>query len=558
MNNQSIQDFDVIILGAGINGAGLYKDLCINGLKCLIVDKADFGSGTSAAPSRLIHGGIKYLETAEFRLVAQSTLERNLLLKNAPHFVKPLPTFIPVFSWFKGSFAALRTMMGSTTAPRSRGAALIKIGMSIYDFYGSRQRVMPKHKFLSRAAALKSMPQITPRITAGGIYYDAKITHPERLVYELIQDGLNTNQNNAAYNYMTLEKTSKGCLHFKSDHGRFLTARAPLIINAAGPWIDHVNQKLGVETKMIGGTKGSHILIDHPDLIKSLDGKMIYFEADDGRICLVYEYHGLALIGSTDIKANNPDEVVCLDDEIEYFLNSMQSLLPGFKFARGQIVYSYSGIRPLPASNVEQAGLISRDHSAPIIEKNDQQPFAIISLIGGKWTTFRGFAEEVANLIFERLKKPRSQSTQNLAIGGGKNYPKTDTDIQFWIEQQMERSHFSRERIKNLLNRYGMTAEAIISHIIATPHDRPIEGLPQMSTAEIDWIARHENIVHLGDIVMRRTTLAVEGKVSKAILQDIAVILANVLGWDQTRQNNEVSTLMHSLEKFHHTHFKAK
>ncbi len=127
------ESFDVVILGAGINGAGLFRDLCLQGVRCLIVDKADFGSGTSAAPSRLIHGGVKYLETGELRLVAESTLERNLLLRNAPHCVEPLPTFIPTFSLAKGAWAALRTLIGSTTAPRSRGALLIKIGLLMYD-----------------------------------------------------------------------------------------------------------------------------------------------------------------------------------------------------------------------------------------------------------------------------------------------------------------------------------------------------------------------------------------------------------------------------------------
>jgi glycerol-3-phosphate dehydrogenase len=138
------EDIDVLILGAGINGAGLFRDLCEQGLRVVVMDKADFGSGTSAAPSRLIHGGIKYLETGEFRLVAQSTLERNLLLRNAPHCVRPLPTVIPIFSWLKGIPAALRTLAGSTTAPRSRGAVLIKIGLALYDLYGARHRVMPR------------------------------------------------------------------------------------------------------------------------------------------------------------------------------------------------------------------------------------------------------------------------------------------------------------------------------------------------------------------------------------------------------------------------------
>jgi glycerol-3-phosphate dehydrogenase len=165
---QSKGEVDVLIIGAGVNGAGLFRDLCEQGVDCLIIDKADFGSGTSAAPSRLIHGGLKYFETGEFRLVAQSTLERNLLLRNAPHLVHPLLTIIPILSWTRGVFAALRTLLGSKTAPRSRGAVLIKIGLQMYDYYGAKRRVMPKHAMVSRAQALKDIPSLTPAVVGGG------------------------------------------------------------------------------------------------------------------------------------------------------------------------------------------------------------------------------------------------------------------------------------------------------------------------------------------------------------------------------------------------------
>ncbi len=361
-------DVDVVILGAGINGAGLFRDLCAQGINCLIVDKADFGSGTSAAPSRLIHGGLKYLETGEFGLVAQSTLERNLLLKNAPHYVSPLPTVIPIFSWGKGMWAALRTLLGSTSAPRSRGAILIKIGLMIYDFYGSRHRVMPRHRLVGRSKALRDMPALTGSIVATGTYYDAKISHPERLVVELIADGLGANAGSSAANYTSLISASNGVLTFKRDNGGAFSLRPKLVVNAAGPWIDHVNAALGAPSKMIGGTKGSHILLKHDALVQSLAGRMLYFEADDGRICLVYDYLGKALVGSTDLPADNPDTVRCEPEEIDYLLESVRTLLPGMNFERDQIVYAYSGIRPLPSSDASVPGLISRDHSAPVAE----------------------------------------------------------------------------------------------------------------------------------------------------------------------------------------------
>ncbi len=544
------QGVDVLVLGAGINGAGLFRDLCEQGVNCLIVDKADFGSGTSSAPSRLIHGGLKYLETGEFGLVAQSTLERNLLLKNAPHNVEPLPTFIPVFSWSKGITAALRTLFGSTTAPRSRGAVLIKIGLALYDYFGARERVMPRHRFLLKETATKEMPYITPEIVAGGIYHDAKVSQPERLVYELVSDGLRANPKSAAANFTTLAFAENGVIGFEGPEGVKFTVRPKIVINAAGPWIDRVNAALGKPTKMIGGTKGSHILLDHPKLVESLNGRMIYFEADDGRICLVYDYHGLALVGSTDIPSNDPDNVRCDDHETDYFIDSLRSLLPSLQFDRSQIVYSYSGIRPLPASKASEPGLISRDHSAPVIEPEADRPFTIISLVGGKWTTFRGFAEEVADKVLGRFGRMRVKSTRNLSIGGGRDYPPDDRACAAWVAKYAGETGLSAKRIETLLRRYGTTALPIVRAEAGTD----VTMLPDtdtVSTTEIAWIARNELVVHLADVVLRRTTLAIDGALTIANVAAIADILASQLGWDEPRKMVEIETVTQELAVRH-------
>ena len=545
----TVEAFDVIVLGAGINGAGLFRDLCLQGLKCLIVDKADFGSGTSAAPSRLIHGGIKYLETGELGLVAQSTLERNLLLRNAPHCVEALPTFIPSFSLTKGAFAALRTLLGSTTAPRSRGALLIKIGLALYDLYGARHRVMPKHQFFFRRKALEEMPAITPRIVAGGIYYDAKISRPERLVWELVRDGLDASPASRAMNDTTLLGQDDGVLRLRDPRGGEQRARAGIVVNGAGPWIDHVNDTLGVSGKLIGGTKGSHILLKHPELVESLKGRMIYFEADDGRICLVYDFLGLALVGSTDIKADNPDTVRCEEDEIDYFLASLRSLLPALQFGREQIVYTYSGIRPLPASDASQPGLISRDHSAPVAEPAEGRPFSVISLVGGKWTTFRGFAEEVADTILSRLGRDRAVSTQMLPIGGGRGFPVEAAERRAWISGRAAKSGLPEARVEALLARYGTTADAVLAHIEKVG-DAPLAHVEGYGRGEIDWIARNEMVEHLADIVMRRTTLAIEGRLTADGLDEIAAIAAATPGWDEGRREDELAQVTRHLTAF--------
>jgi glycerol-3-phosphate dehydrogenase len=538
---------DVVILGGGINGAGLFRDLCAQGVSCLIVDKGDFGSGTSAAPSRLIHGGLKYLETGEFGLVAQSTLERNLLLKNAPHCVSPLPTIIPIFSWTKGIWAALRTLFGSTTAPRSRGAILIKMGLSIYDYYGSRNQVMPRHKLIGRRSALRDMPALTKSIVATGTYYDAKISHPERLVLELITDGLEANAKSAAANYSQLMPSSNGQLTFQRPNGETFSVRPTVVVNAAGPWIDKVNALLGVPSKMIGGTKGSHVLLKHDELLQSLAGRMIYFEADDGRICLVYDYLGLALVGSTDIPADNPDTVHCEPAEIDYLLESVKGLLPGMSFDRDQIVYAYSGIRPLPASDATLPGLISRDHSAPVTEADAGHPFPIISLVGGKWTTFRGFAEEVADTILPRLGRSRKATTREMAIGGGKGFPTNANRRADWLAKAGATTGIDTNRLDQLLSRYGTKALPIACHQSPSGADDRLPDSSHYSLSEIDYILRNECVEHLSDIVMRRTTLAIGGSLTRNDLQRIATTAGRALGWDPARTSEEISAVIDEL-----------
>ena len=533
---------EVLILGAGINGAGLFRDLCEQGISCVMVEKNDYGSGTSSAPSRLIHGGLKYLETGEFRLVAQSTLERNLLLRNAPHTVEALPTVIPIFSFTKGIWAALRTLLGSTTAPRSRGAVLIKIGLAIYDHYGSRANVMPRHGLKLRRAALADMPALTPKIVAAGTYYDAKISRPERLVWELLADGMAANPASKAVNATTLTKTDGATLTFEGPDGPF-TVTPKLVINAAGPWIDQVNASLHAPSKLIGGTKGSHILLNHPALVKALKGQMIYFEADDGRICLVYDFMGLAMVGSTDIKANNPDDVRCTEDEITYFLGALNALLPGVTVDRSQIVYAYAGIRPLPANDASNPGLISRDHSAPVIEPTADRPWPIISLVGGKWTTFRGFAEEVADAALIRLGKARKLSTRDLPIGGGKGYPK---DQAAWIAAQTKAHGLSAQRVGLLLSRYGTTAAEVMAH---RGPDGTLTDAPDYSLSELDWIIRHEQVRHLPDLVMRRTTLAITGRLTRANIAQLSALCATALGWSDAQTEAEIQTMAALAEK---------
>jgi len=549
MSDKNPDNFDVVIIGTGINGAGVFRDLCAQGLRCLIIDKGDFGSGTSAAPSRLIHGGLKYLETGELRLVAESTYERNLLLRNAPHLVNPLPTVIPVYSWAKGLWAAIRTLFGSTTAPRSRGALIVKIGLTLYDFYGSRARQMPRHRMMGRKRALDDMPNLTPRIVAVGTYYDAAITAPERLVFELVDDGMGLSVGAEALNWSAMTGYKDKAIQLSLADGSTRAVTTKLVINAAGPWIDSVNTCLGSPTKLIGGTKGSHILLDHPELLRQLNGRMIYFEGDDGRILLAFPHHGRALVGSTDIPADNPDDVTCSETEIAYFMHSLMELFPGLDFNTSQIVYTYSGIRPLPASDGVAPGLISRDHSAPVLPPANGRDFPVICLVGGKWTTFRAFAAEVADMALSELSVVRRQSTDSMPIGGGRGMPSGNRDRAAWCNVAAQQANVSPQRMETLLGRYGTTASKIVR--LEGPSPTLLPDTENFSEAEIRWICENEHVVRLEDILLRRTPLAITGQLTAPLCRRVCEIAANSLSWSDERREVELGKLAELLSARH-------
>ncbi|MBC7811976.1 MAG: FAD-dependent oxidoreductase, partial [Burkholderiales bacterium] len=188
MNRQEIldsirskPDVSVLIVGGGVNGIGTYRDLALQGVDVLLVEKNDFCSGASAASSHMIHGGLRYLENGEFRLVREALTERNLLLQNAPHYVHPLPTTIPIFNWASGFLNAPLKFFRLRDKPGSRGAAIVKIGLTLYDLFTRGQQTLPRHQFSSREKALQLRPKLNPDIVATATYYDAWMPYPERI-----------------------------------------------------------------------------------------------------------------------------------------------------------------------------------------------------------------------------------------------------------------------------------------------------------------------------------------------------------------------------------------
>ena len=456
-------EVSVLIIGGGINGIGVFRELALNGVDVLLVERADFCSGASSASSHMAHGGIRYLENGEFRLVREAVRERNLMIQNAPHLVKPLPTAIPIFKRFSGLLNAPLKFLGKLAKPSERGSLVIKIGLMMYDAYTGKHRSVPRHTFLSRKKSLKKWEHINPKIVNTAIYYDGAILQPERLALEVMLDAEQENSNAHALNYMSMVGGLEDTIILRDEiTDENFDIKPRLVINATGAWIDVSNKKLGLASRFIGGTKGSHIIVKHDELRAAIGDHEFFFENKDGRIVLIFPLYDRVLIGTSDIEVDSPDDVRCTDDEIDYFLGMTKRVFPDFDLSRQNIVFQFSGIRPLPFSGAKTTGQISRDHSIEVLSGEwTNLTFPVYSLIGGKWTSFRAFSEQAADKAFEFLGVKRTKDTRSLAIGGGRGYLPATADMQKQIESLSAWTGVARERLKVLFDRYPRRSPAV-------------------------------------------------------------------------------------------------
>jgi glycerol-3-phosphate dehydrogenase len=541
---------DVCVLGGGINGLSVFRELALQGVDVLLVEKDDYCSGASAALSRMVHGGLRYLENGEFSLVQESLVERDRLLRNAPHYVAPLPTTVPIFDVFSGLANGVVRFLGLTRRPSRRGAIAIKTGLGIYDFLTRKRALMPKHQFRGRKATLEKWPALNPAIRNSATYYDAWVSHPERIGIELLRDGLSAGSNAKALNYATVVQAGAGEFLLRDGvSGETLSIQPRLVINATGGWIDIANGSLFPEdarpAPLVGGTKGSHLIIDNAALRDMLDGHMIYYENEDGRICILFPYLGKVLVGSTDIRVDDPGTVRCEADERDYILQSLAFVLPGVKIRREDIVFQFSGVRPLPASNDSFTGRIPRDHFCTVIEGQDGGP-PVLCMIGGKWTTFRSFGEMAADMALERLGKSRRVDTAERTIGGGRAFPK---DGSGWVRDLAASTGISTDRAALLFKRYGTDAEDVARFIAAAPdHALTHAGY---SVRELIYLVRCEAVEHLDDLLTRRTTLAIIGELSLAMTDAALGVLAAEKGWSAQRAGEERSRFLTLMRERH-------
>jgi len=450
---------DVVILGAGINGAALARELVLNGLSVVVVDADDIATGTTRWSTRLVHGGLRYLEYGELTLVRESLAERNRLLRLAPHLVRPLGFVVPVQGWFGGLASAAARILGFEAyarrwaGERGRGGLTVACGLWLYDLL-STGSVWPR-RCLVRGGE-PGMPAVdAARYPLAAVYDDAQMVFPERFTVELLVDARTIAAEKqfffSIYTRRTAHLEADGRLRVASvaagnrekgsdEKGSDLMLVPRAIVNATGAWVDHtlgelLPARVGAEGKplsgeprsgepltgqpLIGGTKGSHLLVDHAELRETLGARGVYAEAADGRPVFVLPFGDrLVLVGTTDIPfAGDPSTARTDSDEIDYLVAAVRLLFPAVAPSRVDVVQHYCGVRPLPARRADgstPAG-ITRRH---MLVRLDGAPVPLWSIVGGKLTTCRSLAEGAAAEVLAVLGLPVAATSRTRPLPG--------------------------------------------------------------------------------------------------------------------------------------------
>lgn len=489
----------VLVLGGGINGSAIARDLVLNGVGVTLVDRGDIASGATAYSSRLIHGGLRYLEFGEFDLVRESLAERGRLLRLAKDHVRPLELMIPVASRGGGwTSAALRFLTGGRLGAKAtgpRGVWLVRMGLWLYDRY-ARDETLPKHS-THRVGEPGTPPVDAATYRWLCAYWDAQVEFPERFTIALLHDARAAAETSGTpFEVLTYHRARRSERHVEiapmdadvaaAGSAASRNVEPDVIVNATGASVDRALADLAIESpRLMGPTKGSHCVTRHARLIEALGGRGIYAEAADGRPVFVLPLGDAVLVGTTDIPFDAPPEsAVATDAELDYLVATVVGLFPALGFARGDIDFHYAGVRPLPRSDAASTAGVTRRHAIAEHEPGDSGSPPVLSVIGGKLTTCRALAEIVADRVLAKLGRRRRASTRDRPLP-----PCEDT--------------------------------AMVAQLRALP---PREDVPD---ALARWSIRREWATNLADLVERRLMLLYHPRLTRRCLCRLAQILAD-------------------------------
>lgn len=535
------QSFDVVIIGGGMAGAGIARDAALRGYRTLLLERKDFAFGTTSRSSKLIHGGLRYLELYDFGLVRESLQERERLQRLAPHLVRPLPFVIPVYRGAK------------------RGMIMIRVGMKLYDLLTPGKRTEP-YRTMSRGETLRREPHLEPRDLVGaGYYFDDLLLFSERLCLENVLSAGRWGASAFNYAEVTAIKSREpgpivartGRLQWVPERrerrpaweieardgvgGAVARVTARVVVNAAGPWVDRVRRMAGVDQgrRCIRTTKGIHLLLPH------ITDHAVYIAAKrDERMFFVIPWRTFSLVGTTDTDFDGDlDRLAATREEVQYLLTETQRVFPTARVREEQISYTYAGVRPLAFEEGKSASAVSREHR--VIPEGEDGTF--LSITGTKLTCYRSLAEEAVDRVGRLLGRPVPCRTHGLALDGSDGDGTIEARLWADVGDLSRRTGLDPEQIQNLVETYGRRYTAVLEVADGAPElkERLCKQNPDIR-AQLVYAMEHELTETLRDFLIHRTGIGTGPCLGEDCSEQIAVWMGEIRGWDRRRIDREI------------------
>jgi glycerol-3-phosphate dehydrogenase len=520
------EPFDLVVIGGGITGAGIARDAAMRGLRTVLVEKRDFARGTSSYSSKLVHGGLRYLAHMEFGLVYDALTERRVLLDLAPHLVEPLPFLFPVYGGGKYSFLAVCGALWSY----SLLSAFSTIGW---------------HRMLSRRNVLSAEPALREEgLEGGGTYFDCG-TNDARLVMETLKSAADHGAWMLSYcPVVKIEKVSgrvSGVTVRDEFSGKKKKISAKIVVNATGPWTDEITRMDSPKgPRNLRPTKGIHIIVER-SRIKNR-GAICMQHPDDGRMMFTIPWgEERTIIGTTDTDyPGDPYDARAERADIDYVLRVANHYFPAAGLTDRDILTTYAGVRPLVMDSAASESGVSRTH------RIFESPSGLLSIAGGKLTTYRLMAKELVDRVVERLwpeeeeKRPHCM-TDTEPLSGGDMGERTD-----YLRDALDNAEadfgVDRRLASRLIQTYGSNHRDLCRILKERPEfAEPLPGAMGCVKAEAIYAVRHEMALHLDDFMVRRTWVFGEAAdAGRACAREAAVLMGKELGWDAGRRKAEI------------------
>lgn len=513
----STEEFDVLVIGGGINGVGIALDAASRGLTVALVESRDFASGTSSKSSKLIHGGLRYLEQYDFKLVREALNERELMVSTlSPHLVKPVSFLYPLQEKLKE-----RTYVGA--------------GMALYDALRGFKRALPWHKYLSQKRISEIAPSLRLDVITGGYqYFDAQVDdarHTMSIARTAANYGAVITTRTSCKELIKNGKKVTGAVIEDTETGTTIKVRSKSTIMAAGVWTDPLYEQCGLKPGYgVRMSKGAHIVVPG-NAIKSETGVII---KTDISVLFIIPWADKWIVGTTDTDYDESrEEPLATSDDVTYILNQANRVLEP-KLRRDQVIGVFAGLRPLVSTDPDSPTTkLSREHVI------DSPAHGFVSIAGGKYTTYRVMSEDAVNEAINHMRKIVPDSTtETLAIIGAEGY----SVLMNQIPRLAQKYEISEASVEHLLNRYGSLIDEVLEPaqqdsslltLVAT-------NLPYLK-AEILYAVSHEGARSIDDILSRRTRIAFESPdQGLSILDDIADLISRHLGWNEAQAKKSI------------------